>query len=85
MARRHPAVLVNLEALVRLDFVFDHDSATINSTVIDADTSVLGVSDTGSVVVFVSAEDSGCSAIGFTIQNGIGTVVQADGRYGEGI
>jgi len=69
--------------LVASNFIFDNDTNTIDSTIIDADTLVLGMSDTGSVVVFVSDEDSTSVIKGFTIQNGIGTL--DDGRRGGGI
>jgi len=71
--------------LVASNFVFDNDTTTIDSTIIDADTSVLGVADTGSVVVFVSGEDSTSIIQGFTLQNGIGTPYQYDDRSGGGI
>lgn len=71
--------------LVASNFIFDKSSTTIDSTIIDADTSVLGVSDTGSVVVFVSGEDSTSVIKGFTIQNGIGTLDGFGNRRGGGI
>lgn len=74
--------------LVASDFIFDNDTTTIDSTIIDADSSVLGVADTGSVVVFVSGEDSTSVIQGFTLQNGIGTVISiftgVDKRLGGG-
>lgn len=71
--------------LVTSNFIFDNDTTTIDSTIIDADTSVLGVVDTGSVVVFVSGEDSSSVISGFTVQNGIGTPYQDTDRSGGGI
>jgi len=71
--------------LVASNFIFDNDTTTIDSTVIDADTSILGISDTGSVLVFVSQEDSNSLIIGFSIQNGTGTVGQNGQRNGGGI
>jgi hypothetical protein len=71
--------------LVASNFIFDNLTATIDSTIIDADTSVLGVSDTASIVVFVSQEDSNSAIKGFTIQNGIGTLDQYGNRLGGGI
>jgi parallel beta-helix repeat protein len=59
--------------LVASNYIFDNDTTTIDSTIIDADTLILGVADTGSVVVFVSSEDSTSIIQGFTLQNGIGT------------
>jgi parallel beta-helix repeat protein len=70
---------------VASDFIFDNETTTIESTIIDADTSVFGKSDTGSVVVFVSGEESTSVIKGFTIQNGIGTVGPLDNRSGGGI
>jgi len=55
------------------EYALDGDTNHIYNTIIDADTSVLGVADTGSVVRFVNDEDSVSSLIGFTIQNGTGT------------
>ncbi len=70
--------------LVASNFIFDKSSTTIDSTIIDADTLVLGVSDTGSVVTFVSGEDSTSVIQGFIIQNGIGTISDTS-RLGGGI
>jgi predicted outer membrane repeat protein len=58
--------------LVASNFVFDQDTTTIDSTIIDADTEVIGIADTGSVVCFVSGEDSTSKISGFTIRNGRG-------------
>ncbi len=71
--------------LVASDFIFDNETTTIESTIIDADTSVVGISDTGSAVIFVSGEDSTSVIKGFTIQNGIGTLNPLDNRSGGGI
>ena len=71
--------------LVASNFLFDNDTITIDSTIIDADTSVLGISDTGSVVIFVSGEDSNSVITGFTIQNGIGTFPPYEDRSGGSI
>jgi hypothetical protein len=70
--------------LVASNFIFDNDTITIDSTTIDADTSVLGVTDAGSVVIFVSGEHSNSVIRGFTIKNGIGTLSNGD-RPGGGI
>jgi hypothetical protein len=59
--------------LVASNFIFDNDTTTIDSTIIDADTLVLGIGDTGSVVIFCNGEDSTSVLQGFTIQNGSGT------------
>jgi hypothetical protein len=71
--------------LVTSNFIFDNDTTTIASTIIDADTLVLGVADTGSVVVFISGEDSTSVIQGFTMQNGIGIAANYDMRPGGGI
>lgn len=71
--------------LVASNFIFDNDTTTIDSTIIDADTSVLGVSATGSVVIFASSEDSNSVIKGFTVQKGIGNTDQYGYRYGGGI
>jgi len=71
--------------LVAGNFIFDNDTNTIDSTIIDADTSVLGVSDTGSVVCFTTVEGSSSIIQGFTIRNGIGTQFAVGGRKGGGI
>jgi predicted outer membrane repeat protein len=63
--------------LVASDFIFDQDISTIDSTIIDADSLIIGTSDTGSVVSFVSGEDSSSRISGFTIRNGSGL------RFGE--
>ncbi|UCB52614.1 MAG: hypothetical protein JSV10_00525 [Candidatus Zixiibacteriota bacterium] len=70
--------------LVASNFIFDKDSNTVDSTIIDADVSVLGSSDSGSVVFFVSGEDSSSSIVGFTIQNGRGLRL-GELSYGGGI
>jgi parallel beta-helix repeat protein len=71
--------------LVASNFIIDHDTTSIDSTIIDADTSILGTSDTGSVVVFLSGEDSNSVIEGFTLQNGIGTLARLGNRSGGGI
>jgi predicted outer membrane repeat protein len=71
--------------LVTSNFIFDSLETTIDSTIIDADTSVLGISDTGSVVTFIFQEDSTSAIKGFTIRNGIGTLNESGYRDGGGI
>lgn len=56
---------------VASEYLFEKDSSHILNTIIDADTSILGVSDTGSVVRFVTGENSTSIIYGFTIQKGI--------------
>jgi predicted outer membrane repeat protein len=70
--------------LVASSFIYDQDTNSVDSTIIDADASVLGSSDSGSVVFFVSGEDSGSSIVGFTIQNGRGLRL-GELSYGGGI
>lgn len=69
---------------VASEYLFEKDSTHILNTIIDADTLVLGVADTGSVVRFVNGEDSTSVLHGFTIQKGIGTL-NAGIRVGGGI
>jgi hypothetical protein len=66
-------------------FMLDGDTLHIHNTFIDADTSVLGVADTGSVVCFVNAENAASILHGFAIQNGIGTYINEIWRVGGGI
>ena len=63
--------------LVASNFIFDKDTNTVDSTIIDADVRIIGTSDKGSVVCFVSGEDLSSNISGFTIRNGSGL------RYGE--
>lgn len=71
--------------LVTSNYIFDSDTITIDSTIIDADTLVIGVIDLGSVGVFNSGEDSTSIIQGFTIQNGIGISLPNNMRSGGGI
>jgi parallel beta-helix repeat protein len=64
---------------------FGEKATRSDSTIIDADTSVLGSSDTGSVVVFVSGENFNSILEGFVLQNGIGTSDGSDNRFGGGV
>jgi len=67
-------------------YLISGDTAAILATIIDADTLVLGASDTGSVVFFNANEDSLSMLIGFTIQGGTGTNdVYMSGNNGGGI
>ncbi len=61
--------------------LLDGDIQHIANTIIDADTLVLGVADTGSVVCFVNGEDSTAVLQGFTIQRGTGTEGKGGGIY----
>ena len=72
--------------LVTSNFIFDNDMTTIDSTIIDGDTSVIEVSDWGSVVYFGTASDTSSVINGFTIKNGIGTLTSYyNTRFGGGI
>jgi hypothetical protein len=66
-------------------YITDGDTLHIQNTIIDADTLVLGVADTGSVVRFVDGEYFESVLKGFTITNGTGTVNQSGLRCGGGI
>jgi hypothetical protein len=52
--------------------LLDDDSTHVLNTIIDGDTLVLGVADTGSVVRFVNGEDPSSVLRGFTIRGGTG-------------
>ena len=71
--------------LLTSEFMIDGDTLHIQNTIIDADTLVLGVADTGSVVCFGNGVDSTCVLNGFTVQNGIGTIYWNNLRRGGGI
>ncbi len=71
--------------LVASNFIYDGNEATIESTIIDADTSEIGAADTGSVVRFVNGEGSSSIIQGFTIRKGIGILFTPGGRKGGGI
>ena len=71
--------------LLTSEFMLDGDTMHIQNTIIDADTLVLGVADSGSVVCFVNGEGSTSVIQGFTLQNGIGTSYSDDNRFGSGI
>jgi parallel beta-helix repeat protein len=58
--------------LVASNFIFDKDTATISATIIDG--SNPANADSGSVVCFVSGEDSSAIITGFTLRNGSGTI-----------
>ncbi len=71
--------------LLTSEFIIDSDTLHIQNTIIDADTSEIGVVDTGSVVCFVNGEESTSIIQGFTIQNGIGTSISIYHRMGGGV
>jgi hypothetical protein len=59
--------------LVTSNFIFDGDTATISATILDG--SDPANPDSGSVVYFISGEDSNAVITGFTVRNGTGTEV----------
>lgn len=69
---------------VASNYIFNGVYQTIVNTIINADTLVIGYSDSGSVVSFVSGEDFQSLVKGFTITNGIGTK-EGDSYFGGGI
>ncbi len=60
------------DILLTSNYLYTADTLTIQNTIIDADTTVLGVSDTMSVIIFCNGETSDAVVQGFTIQNGAG-------------
>jgi|GEM_PF-3161277 len=74
---------------VSSQLIMDADSSHVYNTIIDADTLVIGASDTGSVVLFASDEDSTSHLIGLSIRNGTGSIGEwlftPGGRVGGGI
>ena len=64
-------------------FLMDRDSVHIDSTIING--SQPADPDTGSVVRFVSGEDTNSILCGFTITAGTGTLYDSDNRIGGGI
>jgi hypothetical protein len=66
-------------------FIYDHNPATIEATIIDG--SQPSNPDSGSVVRFVSGEDSSACIKGFTLKKGIGTVQSPHytPRWGGGV
>lgn len=65
-------------------FAADSDTLHILSTVIDADEDSIGISDTSSVVYFVSGEGATSALRGFTLQNGTGTQNTSDNNRETG-
>ena len=70
--------------LVASNFIYDKDTSTIDSTIIDAEIDLIGTNDSASVVFFVSGEDSSSGIFGFTIRNGRGLKF-GEYSYGGGI
>jgi predicted outer membrane repeat protein len=71
--------------LVASGYIYSGDTLQILNTIIDADTSVIGIDNMGSAVSFVSGEDSMSVIRGFTIRNGIGSLLNIYTRKGGGI
>lgn len=59
--------------MVASQFLLTANPAIINQTIIDG--SQPGDSDSGSVVRFISQEDTLAALVGFTIRNGVGTLI----------
>jgi hypothetical protein len=66
-------VIQNKAVIVGSAYVLDHQISHITNTIVDADPSVLGHSDSGSVVRFVVTNQGECGIVGLTLQNGTGT------------
>ncbi|UCC78985.1 MAG: right-handed parallel beta-helix repeat-containing protein [Candidatus Zixiibacteriota bacterium] len=66
-------------------YIYSGDTLQIQNTIIDADTSIIGIDNMGSVVSFVGGEDSLSIIRGFTIKNGIGSLMNIYHRMGGGI
>jgi|GEM_PF-1278008 len=64
--------------LVTSNYLFDHDTATVNKTIIDGSESTRG-KENGSVVFFPSGVDSNTILMGFTIRGGTGTKAEVGG------
>jgi len=71
--------------LLASGFIYSGDTLQIQNTVIDADTSIIGPNDMGSVICFTSGEDSLSILRGFTITNGIGSMLNIYNRMGGGV
>jgi parallel beta-helix repeat protein len=71
--------------LVASGYIYSGDTLQIHNTIIDADTSVIGIDNMGSVVCFGSGEDSLSIIQGFTVKNGIGSLMNIYHRMGGGI
>ncbi|MFZ1683203.1 MAG: hypothetical protein WAU88_03640 [Candidatus Zixiibacteriota bacterium] len=66
-------VVMNKAIIVGSAYVLDRQTSHITSTIVDADPSVLGHSDSGSVVRFIVTNQGECGIVGLTLQNGTGT------------
>ncbi len=63
-------------------FILKGDTSVISETILDG--SKPDHKDSASVVRFVTGEDSSCAIVGFTIQNGEGTLILGPKGYGGG-
>jgi hypothetical protein len=66
--------LLSKSLLISSEILLDGDTSHIANTIIDADTSVIGASDTGSVIYawYESSEDRETEFRGLTVQHGVG-------------
>lgn len=73
--------------VVTSEYAIDSNSSHVANTIIDGETSIVGVHDTASVVVFCSGEDTNSVLLGFTIRGGAGTLntPYAERRCGGGV
>ncbi len=66
-------------------YLYTGDTLTIQSTIIDADTAVLGPADTACAIILCNHETGNAAIQGFTIQNGAGYKNEFDRWLGGGI
>jgi hypothetical protein len=66
-------------------YLYTGDTLTIQNTIIDADTGVLGPADTACAIILCGNETENAVVQGFTIQNGAGYKNEFDRRLGGGI
>lgn len=67
------------------NYLYTNDTLTVQNTIIDGDTSVLGASDTACVIILCNGETQNAVVQGFTIQNGLGYKNEFDRWLGGGI
>ncbi len=74
------------DILLTSNYLITGDTLSIHNTIIDADSTVLGFSDTMSVIIFCNDETSNAIVQGFTIQNGSGFNYEGIDRwFGGGV
>jgi len=66
-------------------YLYTGDTLSIQNTVIDADTGILGPADTACAVMFCNGETENAAVQGFTIQNGVGYKNEFDRWLGGAI